>query len=105
MVEDLALAFAAPALNLRRDELADIELQLLLDALLRYGGCDFRYFNQSVLRRRIADASRAEGVTTISALQDRILHDDTAFTNFIISMDGGAPQLFSDPTFFTTLLR
>lgn len=87
-----------PALNLRRDERGDIELQLLLDALLRYGGCDFRFFNQSVLRRRVADALRAEGLETISSLQERVLHSDRAFASFVVAMSGGTSQLFSEPT-------
>jgi chemotaxis protein methyltransferase CheR len=90
---DAALA----ALNLRREELADIELQLFLDALLRYGGCDFRNFNQSVLRRRIAEAMRAHEVETISALQDRLLHDDAAFAAFVVGVKGEGMPLFHDP--------
>lgn len=86
-----------PALNLRRDERGDIELQLLLDALLRYGACDFRFFNQSVLRRRVADALRAEGLETISALQERVLHSDRAFASFVVAMSGGNSQLFTEP--------
>lgn len=104
MVEDLALEVAAPALNLRRDELADIELQLLLDALLRYGACDFRSFNQSMLRRRVADAMRSTNTTTISGLQERMLHDERLFAAFVLSMGGGESQLFSDPRFFRALL-
>jgi chemotaxis protein methyltransferase CheR len=86
-----------PALALRRDERDDIELQLLLDALLRYGGCDFRFFNQSVLRRRVADALRSEGLETISALQERVLHSDRAFASFVVAMSGGTSTLFSEP--------
>jgi chemotaxis protein methyltransferase CheR len=90
---------AFPALNLRREELADIELQLFLDALARYGGHDFRNFNQSALRRRIADAMRAEDISTISGLQDRLLHDEQALAQFIVSMGGGNSTLFHDPLF------
>jgi chemotaxis protein methyltransferase CheR len=89
-----------PSLNLRRDEREDIELQLLLDALLRYGACDFRFFNQSVLRRRVADALRAEGLETISALQERVLHSDRAFASFVVAMSGGNSALFADPALF-----
>ncbi len=92
------------ALNLRRDELADIELQLFLDALMRYGGYDFRNFNQSVLRRRIADSMRAEGIDTISGLQDRLLHDERALVSFIVSMSGGSAELFHDPLFFKAFI-
>jgi chemotaxis protein methyltransferase CheR len=94
---------AVAALDLRREELADIELQLFLDALLRYGGCDFRNFNQSVLRRRVADAMRAYEVVTISALQDRLLHDERAFAAFVIGMRGGSGSLFRDAEFLRAL--
>ncbi|HET9031229.1 MAG TPA: CheR family methyltransferase [Candidatus Aquilonibacter sp.] len=100
MVEQIeAIDAAVPALNLRREELADIELQLFLDALLRYGGYDFRNFNQSALRRRIADAMRAENISTISGLQDRLLHDERALAQFLVAMSGGTSQLFHDPAF------
>lgn len=105
MVEPLALEQAASAaLSLRREELDDIELQLFLDALLRYGGCDFRHFNQSVLRRRIADAMRAHGLATISSLQDRILHDERAFASFVIGMRGNVQQPFADPAFLRAVV-
>ncbi len=94
-----AIDAAVPALNLRREELADIELQLFLDALLRYGGYDFRNYNQSALRRRIADAMRAENIATISGLQDRLLHDERALATFLVAMSGGTSQLFHDPLF------
>lgn len=105
MVEQIGgLDAALPALNLRREELADIELQLFLDALMRYGGYDFRHFNQSVLRRRIADAMRAEGLSTISGLQDRLLHDERALAAFVMSMSGTNTELFHDPHFFKAFL-
>jgi chemotaxis protein methyltransferase CheR len=100
MLEQVAPEAASIALNLRRDDLADIELQLLLDALLRYGACDFRPFNQAVLRRRIADAMRAEGVETISGLQERLLHDERAFASFVSSIRSSASALFADPGLF-----
>jgi chemotaxis protein methyltransferase CheR len=88
---------ALAALSLRRDDLAEIELQLFLDAILRYGGCDFRSFNQAVLRRRVAEAMRMLGADTISGLQDRLLHDERAFAWFVVSMRGTDRQLFADP--------
>lgn len=100
MLEQVAPEAASVALNLRRDDLADIELQLLLDALLRYGACDFRPFNQAVLRRRIADAMRAEGVGTISGLQERLLHNERAFATFVSSIRSSASGLFADPGLF-----
>jgi chemotaxis protein methyltransferase CheR len=97
MVEQVAPEEAMlAALSLRRDELANIELQLFLDAILRYAGCDFRQLNQAVLRRRIADSMRALGLDTISALQNRLLHDERALAAFIVSVRGKSGQLFAD---------
>ena len=104
MVEQVAAEEARLALNLRREDLADIELQLLLDALLRYGACDFRCFNQAVLRRRVADAMRAEGVETISGLQERLLHDEKAFASFVSSVRSSASTPFADPGLFRAFL-
>ncbi|MGC2130739.1 MAG: CheR family methyltransferase [Candidatus Aquilonibacter sp.] len=105
MVEQIATAGpVAPELHLRRDELADIELQLLLDALLRYGAVDFRCISPTVLRRRVADAMRSEGVATISGLLERLLHDEQAFASFVISIKAATSQPFADPSFFRAFL-
>lgn len=107
MVEQVATVAAkasVPALSLRRAELADIELQLLLDALLRYAMCDFRTLNPSVLRRRVADAMRAEGVATITGLQERLLHDERALASFVVSIKAATAAPFADPSFFRAFL-
>jgi chemotaxis protein methyltransferase CheR len=103
-VAPIATETDVPALSLRRDELADIELQLLLDALLRYAMCDFRNINPSVLRRRVADAMRAEGVATISGLQERLLHDERALGAFAVSIRSTTAALFADPPFYRAFI-
>ncbi len=42
---------------------------------------------------------RAEDISTISGLQDRLLHDERALAQFIIAMGGGSSTLFNDPLF------
>jgi chemotaxis protein methyltransferase CheR len=99
-VEPVSLA-AVPPLTPRRDDVHEIELHLLLDALMRFGDYDFRHYNQSVLRRKIAERMRAEGVETISGLQERLLHDECALARFLVLMCGSSPRLFHEPRFFT----
>jgi chemotaxis protein methyltransferase CheR len=86
--------------SLEPRELEEVELQLFLDALMWVGGYDYRECNQPILRRRVAERMRAEGVATISALQDRVLHDRRAFERFVISMSDGSRELFAAPEFF-----
>lgn len=89
------LATAAPV--------ADIELQLLLDAVYRYSGYDFRDYAPAFVKRRVAERMRAEAVRTISALQDRVLHDGDALDRFIYGLSSRATELFEEPVFFGEL--
>jgi chemotaxis protein methyltransferase CheR len=83
-------------------ELADLELHLLLEAIVRTTGHDFRDYSQSTLKRRVGDRLRIEGVTTISALQDRVLHSNEAMSDLVMSMSGGSGRVFGEAGFFRT---
>lgn len=87
----------------RDGALTDLELNLLLEAILRFSGLDFRDYSQSTLKRRVAERLRDEKVQTISGLQERVLHDPAAFARFVFGMSGGPGQLFREPTFFALL--
>lgn len=80
---------------------SDLELSLLLEAVYRVSGYDFREFAPATLKRRVADRVRAEGATTITGLLERVLHDPAALDRFIdaVSLHAGSP--FREPQFFT----
>jgi chemotaxis protein methyltransferase CheR len=61
----------------------DIEIRLLLEAIRLGYGYDFREYASKPLRRSLADAMAGEGVATISAFQERILHDPPAMHRFL----------------------
>ena len=58
-----------------RDDLEELELQLLLEGVYRRYGFDFREYAPASLRRRVWRRVHAEGETTISGLLERLLHD------------------------------
>ena len=63
--------------------LEDIEIKLLLEAVsLRYG-YDFREYAFAPLRRSISAGMQGEGAPTISAYQDRLLHDTSCMHRFL----------------------
>jgi chemotaxis protein methyltransferase CheR len=63
--------------------LEEIEIKLLLEGVsLRYG-YDFREYASAPLRRSLALGMAGESVTTISAYQDRLLHDASAMKRFL----------------------
>jgi chemotaxis protein methyltransferase CheR len=84
----------------RKDALADLEMSLLLQAILRFSGHDFTDYTQATLKRRVAERLRAENVPTITALQERVLHDPEALARFVFAMSSGSGRLFHDPAFF-----
>jgi chemotaxis protein methyltransferase CheR len=80
--------------------LEDIEIQLLLDGIYRYYGYDFRNYAANSLQRRIRRFLGLEGVETISALQDRILHDRACLERFLLSLTVNVTTMFRDPNFY-----
>jgi|SRR5579872_774605 len=84
----------------RNEERAAVELSLLLEAVVRWSGYDFREYAPATLKRRVAERMRAEGVETISGLQERVLHDSDALRRLVFSISGNANRLFRAPEYF-----
>lgn len=80
--------------------LEDIEIQLLLEGVYRYYGYDFRNYAFSSLRRRIQNFLRAEGLVSISALQERVLRDRTCLERFLLGLTVNVTSMFRDPSFY-----
>ena len=82
-----------------------IEIELLLEGIFRHYGHDFRHYAFSSLRRRLKKTLEAEGLTTFSALQDRVLHDPNAMNRFLTSLAVNVTGMFRDPTFFDQMRK
>lgn len=77
-----------------------LEMELLLEAIYRHYGYDFRSYARSSLRRRLKKRLEAEKVASFSALQDRVLHDSSAMEGLVRDMSVNVTGMFRDPTFF-----
>ena len=84
----------------RSDERSAVELSLLLEAVLRWGGYDFREYAPATIKRRISERMRAEGVETISGLQERVLHEPDALRRLVFSLSSSPNRLFRAPEYF-----
>ena len=80
---------------------ADLELHLLLEAVYRVSGFDFREYAPATLKRRISERVRAEGVATISGLLERVLHEPPVMSRFIDALSHNSTSPFREPQFFT----
>jgi chemotaxis protein methyltransferase CheR len=74
----------------------EIEVRLLLDGIRLLYGYDFREYAVRPLRRSIDDAMVGEGVSTISAFQDRILHDASCMRRFLSTVQISVTSMFRE---------
>src|ERR687889_534009 len=93
-VDDLARA---------SDDLERIEVQVMLEAIYQHYGFDFRGYAPGSLKRRLWRRAYAEKVETMSALQDRVLHDPAVMERLLLDLSINVTSMFRDPTFFQAL--
>ena len=82
-----------------------LEVELLLEGIAERYGYDFRGYSRSSLLRRVRQAARREGVETISALQDRVLHHPSSMARFIERVAVHTTSMFRDPDVYQALRR
>jgi chemotaxis protein methyltransferase CheR len=88
----------APALD---DE--DLELYLLLEAIYLKFHYDFRGYSRASLGRRLKEALAFFHCRTVSALQDRVLHEPEVFPSLMRFLTVGVSDLFRDASFFQAM--
>ena len=81
-------------------ELERIEIDLLLEGVYRHYGLDFRGYALGSLKRRLARRMREEGVPTLSALQEKVLHDPDAMERLLVALSISVTAMFRDPSFY-----
>jgi chemotaxis protein methyltransferase CheR len=82
---------------LRREE---VEIELLLEGIYRHYGYDFRDYARASIRRRVLNGVRAEGLQTVSALQERALHDTACMERLLLALTVHVTAMFRDPGFY-----
>ena len=87
------------------NELEDIEIGLLLEGVYRAHGFDFRDYARASIKRRILELMRLEKLDTVSAFQNKLLHDASCLDRFILGLSVHATAMFRDPTFYSTFRR
>ena len=94
------MAFEVEQHTAQHDGVDEIELALLLEGVFRRYGFDFREYAPASLRRRVWRRVHAEGLSTISALQDKLLHDSACMERLLLDLSINVTAMFRDPTFY-----
>ena len=82
-------------------EIEKIEMDMLLEAINRYYGYDFRNYAQSFLQRRIMHCVHNDHLKSISALQEKILRDPEMMRKLFSALSINVTEMFRDPNFFS----
>lgn len=93
-------AVATPRPALYDADLERVEIELLFEGVFRRYGFDFRSYAYSSVRRRLWKRIEAEGLTTVTALADRVLHNADAMERLLLDLSINVTAMFRDPGFY-----
>jgi chemotaxis protein methyltransferase CheR len=82
------------------DDVERLEIELLLEAVQRRYGFDFREYALASLRRRLWRRIHAEGLESVSGLQERVLHDPGCMERLLLDLSINVTSMFRDPSFY-----
>lgn len=86
-----------------RDEIEEIEIELLLDALYRRYHYDFRNYARTSIRRRLRQAREQMGLRSFSAMQEALLHDPAMLGALLGYLTVQVSEMFRDPLYFRAI--
>jgi chemotaxis protein methyltransferase CheR len=78
----------------------DLELELLITAIWEKYHYDFRNYSRASLKRRVSQILIKKNLSSISLLQNQILHDPAFFSKFLEMLTVPVTEMFRDPSFF-----
>jgi chemotaxis protein methyltransferase CheR len=81
-------------------DLEKVEIELLLEGIFRHYGFDFRSYAYASLKRRLWKRIQAEGLETISGLQQKVLHDPPTMERLLMDLSVSVTSMFRDPNFY-----
>ncbi len=81
-------------------DLEQLEVQLLLEGIFKQYGFDFRSYAYASVRRRLWKRIEAEGLMTISGLQERVLHEPAMMERLLLDLSINVTAMFRDPGFY-----
>lgn len=78
----------------------DVEIELLLEALYRVCGYDFREYSRAHVRRRIQYRMRVSQLASISIMQHHVLSDPSFAELVVQDLSINVTEMFRDPLFY-----
>ncbi len=89
--------------RLENNQHANLELDLLLETIYRLSGFDFRQYNRASISRRVYNRMKINNISTISRLQDKVIHEEGYLTQLLNDFSINVTEMFRNPSFFKAL--
>ncbi|CAM4131201.1 protein-glutamate O-methyltransferase CheR [Flavobacterium sinopsychrotolerans] len=89
--------------KMRYKDTSDLEISLLLEAIFRKYGYDFREYSQAHIRRRIMNRMAVSGFEDVSQMQSKVLNDETFASELLQDLSITVTEMFRDPFFYRSL--
>ncbi len=84
-------------------ELFQIEVELLIQAVMMKYQYDFNQYSRSSIHRRLTQALNRFSCETVSDLQKKVLRDPKFFPQLLDYMTVSTTEMFRDPTYFKSI--
>lgn len=81
----------------------DIELELLLNAIFKKYGYDFRDYNKAHVKRRILQRKQSLGLRSLSDLQHKTLHEKGFIDVLLRDLSINVTEMYRDPSFYASM--
>lgn len=81
----------------------NIEIELLLEAIYKKCGYDFRHYAKASVKRRILHRLSLSGLETISEMQHEALYDDSFLETLLLDLSINVTEMFRDPSCYLSI--
>jgi chemotaxis protein methyltransferase CheR len=88
-----------------KPDLERIEIELLLEGIFRHYGFDFRAYAYASIRRRLWKRIDEEGLASVSALQEQVLHEPEMMEKLLLDLSINVTSMFRDPSFYVAFRK
>lgn len=88
---------------MRHKDTSDLEISLLLEAIFRKYGYDFREYSQAHIRRRIINRMNVSGIENIAQMQSMVLNNELFVSELLQDLSITVTEMFRDPVFYKSL--
>lgn len=90
---------------MNKKEIEEIEIDLLLEAIERRYGYDFRQYAKASINRRVKHLLDKTGCVRITEMTQRILHEESFFEEILPKFSIPVTEMFRDPGFYVAIRK